>query len=528
MMGIDISKIYSQFIHDKQDSSRTFQWAYDNSFFFFIFIGLLLFLFLAQKDRRLRWALLTGFSFYFYYKAIGYLPYVLLISTIVNYGLGKVLIKDYKEVLKKAALIFGVIFNVGALGYYKYTNFLFSAFANFKGQEYTPLAIIIPMGISYFSFKALSYLFDIYYGSLEKEYSFSDFLLYMVFFPSVMQGPIDKSRDFLPQIDNDYHLDREGAAKGIFLIMSGLIKKVVIADYLRFFLVERVMESPDRFTGVEILIAIYGYAIYIYCNFSGFTDMGIGIAQLMGFKLTDNFNFPYKAKSVAEFWRRWHMSLSSWLQEYLFVPLQMSMRTLRLMGNVLAVFITFVICGVWHGASWNFIIWGALHAFFMAFALAIKKPKENFYKLIRIDRLVKTKAWGVLQVIFTFHLICFTWIVFSIPDLKIIPYGIQMTNNFTFYINIPDSVVMHQMYDQMTMFFKANVFWQFIAAYPMIMVLLVSAFVLHYIPASVYTKAEYYFSKLPIVVQAQVLTLVIWIVTQSRFADSPPPIYFNF
>jgi len=499
-MGLDLQKIIQLFFYDRHD-----RFLLDSSLFFFLFAGLLLFLFLAQNDKKLRYALLLGFSIFFYYRSSGYLPFVLLLSALANYGIGKRLFLDVSERNKQLWLTLGVVANIAGLGYFKYTNFFLQAVADFKHQGFEPLAILIPVGISYFTFKALSYLFDIYYGRIEEQYSFSDFLLYLIFFPAVMLGPIDKARNFLPQVNADYVLTRDDVGHGIFRIMLGLLKKVVIADYI-WIVFNPILDAPEKYTGVEILIAIYASAIKLYCEFSGYTDMGIGIARLMGFRLTENFNFPYKAKSVAEFWRRWHMTLSGWIQEYLFTPLQLSMRNLKLAGNIFAVFISFFLCGMWHGSSWNFIIWGSLHGFFMGFALLIKKPKEKLFKITGFSKIAKTRFWGAVQIIITFHLICFAWIFFSTPNLDAIG----------------------KIYVQMTTFFKPVVFSQFIAAYPQVMLMLVLGYVLHFTPGFLYNKLESLIVKAPLIVQAELLAIVIWVITQFRFADSFPPTYFNF
>ncbi len=500
MMGLDLQKILQLFLYDRHD-----RFMLDSSFFFFLFMGVLLFLFLANNDKKLRYFILTGFSFFFYYRSGGYLPLVLLASAVINFSLGKRLLSNTSDKAKQLWLAAGVVANVALLGYFKYANFFLQNIADLKHQQFEPLTIIVPIGISYFTFKAMSYLFDIYYGSLEEEYTFSDFLLYLLFFPAVMLGPIDKARNFLPQVNADYALSKEDVGIGVYRIMLGLIKKIVIADYI-WIVFNPILDTPEKYTGVEIVIAIYAVAIKLYCEFSGYTDIGIGIARLMGFRLTENFNFPYKAKSVAEFWRRWHMSLTQWIQEYLFTPMQFSLRHLKLIGNVMAVIIAFLLCGMWHGSSWNFIIWGTLHGFYMGFAMLIKKPKEYIYKVTRFEKIVKTKAWGVVQVIITFHLVTFAWIFFNTPSLESVG----------------------KVYSQITTFFKPMVFSQFIAAYPQVMIVLVAGYVLHFTPKIVNEKLEAFVIRMPLIIQAQMLALVIWFVTQFRFADSFPPTYFNF
>ena len=241
----------------------------------------------------------------------------------------------------------------------------------------------------------------------------------------------------------------------------------------------------------------------LYCDFSGYTDLAIGVALLMGFRLMENFNYPYKAKSIAEFWRRWHISLSSWLSDYLFRPLQMSVRSLKVVGNAFAIFVTFLLCGLWHGASWNFILWGALHAGFMSFAILIKSPKQALYHFLRIDRF---KYWSVIQVIFTFHLIAASWVFFR-------------TTNIETAIDV---------FKQIYTFLRPGVFPQFIQAYPVIFGLLIVGFTLHFLPQRLYTLLEEGMTKMPLFGQAALLAVVIWIVSQFKFADIVPFIYFQF
>jgi D-alanyl-lipoteichoic acid acyltransferase DltB (MBOAT superfamily) len=363
----------------------------------------------------------------------------------------------------------------------------------------------MPLGISFYTFKALSYIFDIYYEFLDEQHNFWDFLLYLSYFPNVLEGPIDRATKFIPQIKQWNPLTKEDVGRALTLIMLGLIKKYVIADYIGLNFVNRVFDegSPIRFTGVENLLAMYAYTLQIFCDFSGYTDMAIGISLLMGFRLMENFNYPYKARSIADFWRRWHISLSSWLSDYLFRPLQMSVRSLRVFGNAIAIFVTFLLCGLWHGASWNFIIWGALHATFMSFAILIKSPKDKLYKSLGLD---KSKAWSVVQVIFTFHLIAASWVFFG-------------TRSVTTAM---------QVFGQIYHFFNAGVFPQFVKAYPQIVGLLVIGFGFHFLPRWVYDKTENTIGKIPLIGQALLLAAVIWVVSQVSFSDMVPFIYFQF
>ncbi|MCE1188373.1 MAG: MBOAT family protein [Ignavibacteria bacterium] len=500
MFNFDISKIVQLLQFDKRDPL-----LFGSSLFFLLFIGVLVILQLLNKNVKLKFAFLTLFSFYFYYKASGALVSVLAAVAVGTYILALGIRKFQNTGVRRLLLILGLLGNIGALGYFKYTNFILQAIAQAQQKPFEALQIIVPLGISFYVFKAISYLFDVYWEFFEEDHSFWDFLLYITFFTNLLSGPIDRATSFIPQLKQNPtdSLTNEDIGRALFLIMLGLLKKYVIADYIGLNLVDRVFDAPVRFTGIENLIALYGYTLQIFCDFSGYTDMAIGIALLMGFRLMENFNFPYKATSVADFWRRWHISLSSWLQDYLFKPIQLSVRRMRILGNIIAIVVTFIICGVWHGASWGFIIWGALHAFYMSFSVLIKVPKTFIYEKLHITKL---KVLPVIQTIITFHLIMFAWLFFRMPNLDAVK----------------------EVLNQMVTFLKPDVAIQFIGAYPVIIVLMVIGYVLHFLPGKVYQFIESLVIKAPLSVRIVMVTVVIWIVSQFRFADIVPFIYFQF
>jgi D-alanyl-lipoteichoic acid acyltransferase DltB (MBOAT superfamily) len=400
-------------------------------------------------------------------------------------------------------LIFAVLINLVVLGYFKYTNFFIQVINDLASKNIEALDILIPIGISFYTFKTLNYIFDIYLEKIEPENNFFDFALFVSFFPNLLAGPIDRAEKFLPQVKKELFLSREDVGKGIFLICSGLFKKVVIADYISLNFVDRVMDEPLRFTGVENLFATYGYALQIYCDFSGYSDLAIGLALLLGFKLMDNFNNPYKAASVAEFWRRWHISLSSWLLDYLFKPLQFSLRNLRIFGNALAILITFFLCGLWHGPSWTFIIWGTIHGLLMGFSLFTRTPRTFIWKKLKLQN---TKVQKVFQIFITFNLIAFAWIFFR-------------ANSFQSAIDV---------FSQMINFFHAEVFIQFVQGYPVISALILSGFILHFLPEKVEFKTISLITKTPLLGKAIILAFFIWLSIQVRSADLQPFIYFQF
>lgn len=500
MFQIDFQKVVELLQFDKRDPL-----LFGSSLFFTLFIGLLLLLFLLDRFPKMKFLVITVFSFYFYYKASQWLIWFLLAMAVGNYGIGLFIRKSTQQWIKRTLMIAGVAANLGALIYFKYTNFILQSIAEYKQQPFETLPIIVPLGISFYVFKSISYIMDSYWEFFEEEHSLLDFVLYLSFFPSILSGPIDRATAFIPQLKSNpsISLTKEDIGKALLLIMLGLVKKYVIADYIGLNLVDRVFDSPLRFTGVENLIALYGYTLQIYCDFSGYTDMAIGIALMMGFRLMENFNYPYKAKSVAEFWRRWHISLSSWLQDYLFKPIQMSARALKIFGNIIAIAVTFVLCGLWHGASWNFLIWGALHALFMIFSLITKTPRNWFMDKTGLGKL---KITGFVQTVITFHLIAFAWLFFRMPTLDAVKEVLL----------------------QIGTFFRPGVAPQFVEAYPVITALMIIGYLFHFLPQRLYAASENVIIKAPLFVKVLLLTLAIVLVTQFRFADMVPFIYFQF
>lgn len=476
---------------------------FSTSLFLFSFLIFLVFYNLFGKNKMVRLGLLIVFSLYFYYKAAGYYAGILVLSAAVNFLFARFIASTQKPYLRRIHLALALILNLGILGYFKYTNFILQVISEINKGQFEPLSIFLPIGISFYTFKSLNYVFDVYLEMMEPTRSFRDFCVYVFFFPNILAGPIDRASDFIPQINQDLYLTKEDLGKATFLIIAGLFKKVVIADYISLNFVDRIFDFPLRYTGIENLLAVYGYSLQIYCDFSGYSDMAIGIALFMGFKLMDNFNSPFKATSIADFWRRWHISLSKWLLDYLFKPLQFSIRSLRIVANVIALFVTFVVCGIWHGAGWNFIIWGALHGFMMSFALLVQKPKQKLYKMLRI---ADTKFLKFFQIIITFHLVTFSFLIFRAPDMQVIKDAITQIKDF----------------------FHAEVFIQFAEKMPIILGLMVIGYVLHFMPVKIENGFRKFITALPWYGKAILLVVVIWVASQFKSADIAPFIYFQF
>ena len=281
-------------------------------FIFFLAIYILL----KSYSRTAMMMYVICFSLFFAYKVNGMVMWMLPLTACINYAVTQEM-RLHEGKARKALLTFVVLVDLALLCYFKYTNFLGGVIASLMGGEFTALDIFLPVGISFFTFQSLSYTIDVYRRDIKPLTNLLDYAFYVSFFPQLVAGPIVRARDFIPQIRKPLFVSQEMFGRGIFLIVSGLFKKAIISDYISINFVERIFDNPTLYSGVENLMGVYGYALQIYCDFSGYSDMAIGIALLLGFHFNLNFNSPYKSASITEFWRRWHISLSSWLKDYL-------------------------------------------------------------------------------------------------------------------------------------------------------------------------------------------------------------------
>lgn len=365
---------------------------------------------LNSQNNSKKWFLVVA-SYLFYSAWNPNYLFILFGSSLGNYLLALWMgpLPDGRR--RKILLWLGVAANLALLGVFKYYNFFAAEFANAAMRLGVPvsvkfLEVALPVAISFITFHALSYLIDVYRRVLQPTRSLVDILLYISFFPHLVAGPIVRARDFLSQTvrPSDPQAIRLGFA--VFLILGGLFKKVIVANYLSTELVDNAFQNPLGTSSTDLWLAMYGYALQIYCDFSAYTDIAIGIAMLLGYRFPQNFNQPYRAMSVQDFWRRWHITLSTWLRDYLFIPLGGSRGSA--LSTCAAIMITMLLGGLWHGASWNFVIWGALHGA----ALIV----ERVFGLTGKDArswLPKPLAWFV-----TFHFVCFTWIFFRSQTLE--------------------------------------------------------------------------------------------------------------
>jgi alginate O-acetyltransferase complex protein AlgI len=530
---------------------------------FWLFFILVMVIFSAiHKHFLVRSIFLTVISLFFYFKTSGLFVLLLGLTLIVNYAFGIRVQEAEKDRSKKIYIAASVIFNLLLLGYFKYAYFFTDSFNQlfetnyqivnqfalwgngFFGEGTFVDKILIPIGVSFFTFHNISYVVDIYRKEI-KVTSFYDFTFYVTYFPHLVAGPIVRARDFIPQINQPFTLTKQDFSWSLVQITKGLFKKIVLADYIAVHFIDKIADAPESYPGFVSVLAMWAYSLQIYGDFSGYTDIAIGISRLMGFKLLENFNSPYKAVSVADFWRRWHKSLGSWLRDYLYIPLggnrsggigtyiastiififlifitqwyelifvYIGLMLLYLfcwnyfpklkdyLNRDLNLLITMVVGGLWHGASENFIIWGSMNGLALIFYQYWKK----------ISPYEQSSSWGIRawRIFLTFNFITFTRIWFRLDEagepIKMLEH---IWTNFDFtwpiFVKVLDT-------------YQA-VFW-----------LILIGFILHWLPESWKEKGIRSFAKVPFVFQAILIAFSVFFMYQAISDTFKPFVYFQF
>ena len=395
-----------------------------NSIEFLIFFPIVLFLYYALAPKH-RWVMLLIASYYFYMRWNPAYIVLIVLATAINYFAALGIDKYRQDKLKsKIFLAIGMVTSLGILFIFKYANFVGDILNHIFGflsiqRQFSPIDILLPVGISFYTFQAMSYTIDVYRGTTKVEKSFGYFALFVSFFPQLVAGPIEKSENLLPQLHQDHPFTYENASYGLKLMALGFFKKVVVADNLAPF-VNKIYNAPENYAGGIWLVATFFFAIQIYCDFSGYSDIARGCARMMGIELMRNFRSPYLSASVKDFWRRWHISLSSWFRDYVYIPLGGSRRAFPIV--CLNVFITFTLSGVWHGANYTFIVWGMLHGFYLVICNLLNRrstaaPQKAPSRMHWLKSAVFT--------LFTFALVCFAWIFFRANSMSDAMYVIR-------------------------------------------------------------------------------------------------------
>ena len=474
---------------------------FNSGLFLFLFAGFLLFYALLRRSTSVRIIYVILFSLYFYYKSSGVYFLLLVFAAASDYWIARALYRTRRPWLRRSWVVLSIAVNIGMLGYFKYTNFLIDISNRLFGEGFLQFRnIFLPVGISFFVFQSLSYTIDIYRRQLRPLDRWTDYLFYLSFFLQLVAGPIVRAKDFIPQIRRPLHVSREMFGTGVFLILTGLFKKAIVSDYISLNFVDRIFDEPLLYSGFECLAGIYGYALQIYCDFSGYSDMAIGIALLLGFRFPKNFDSPYKAATITEFWRRWHISLSTWLRDYLYIPLGGNRKgRVRTYINLL---ITMLLGGLWHGAAMRFVLWGALHGA----ALALHKLWLKFVPRAKATGAEMSWGWRIAGIFFTFNLVCFGWLMFRAESMQTV------------------SLMLHQIFSN----FNLAVAPQVLKGYLSVFLLMGAGYALHMLPASADRTAQRIVAASPTVVQVLLAAGMIWCVMQIKSSDIQPFIYFQF
>jgi alginate O-acetyltransferase complex protein AlgI len=366
---------------------------------------------------KYRWILLLAASCFFYMAFIPYYILILAATILIDY-FAAIFIENSTGRKRKLYLIVSIISTCLVLFVFKYYNFFIGNFNSISkavdwNYSLNALSILLPIGLSFHTFQSLSYVIEVYRGKFKAERHFGIYSLYVMFYPQLVAGPIERPQNILPQLHGHNDFNYNNAREGLLLMLQGFFKKLVIADRLAVF-ANLVYNNPQDYHGFEVIVATIFFAIQIYCDFSGYSDIAIGSAKVMGYNLMKNFDKPYFAKSISEFWKRWHISLSTWFKDYVYVPLGGNrVSKWRWFFNL---FFTFMISGFWHGANWTFIIWGALHGFYLIFAIVLQDVRNRLNRwlgLIQFPRLLSG-----LQIFTTFVLVTFAWIFFRANSLS--------------------------------------------------------------------------------------------------------------
>lgn len=548
---------------------------------FWIFFLLVMVVFsYFHKWKLVRSIFLTAVSVFFFYKSSGLYVLLLGLSIGVNYYLGMRIYKARSALRSKWIIAFSALFNLIILCYFKYAYFFTESFNEmfhtdselvnhlaqfgngFFGEGTFVEKILLPVGVSFFTFQNISYVVDIYRKEIKPVNNFFHYSFFVTFFPQLVMGPIVRARDFIPQITQPFSLNKDQFSWAVIQIMKGLIKKLVIADFLVMHFIDKIVFVPESYPGYVSVLAMWAYSLHIYADFSGYTDISIGLSRLMGFELKPNFNSPYKALNVGDFWRRWHMSLGSWLKDYLYIPLGGN-RTGSI-GSYIAIFfififlffvtqwyellyvyagltviyviglfaiknfkqyvhrdlnllITMVVGGIWHGPSENFVIWGAMNG---AALIIYKYWKQiSFYE--------KSKSWIATfwKIFFTFNFITFTRIWFKLDEARTTELnpgkGLSLEEADRLPMTMLEQIWYH--FD-----FTWSSFVTVLGTYQAVFWIMLGGFIIHWLPNKIKSMYERAFTALPIPVQAVAVAIIVILIYQAIGAEQPRFVYLAF
>ncbi|MGP1591828.1 MAG: MBOAT family O-acyltransferase [Prevotella multiformis] len=477
-------------IQDKSWSLCTLAFMASFLVFFAIYIGL--------NRYRQPWtkAYVIAFSLFFAYKANGILMLMLPITAISSWYLTRFMMRLRRGKIRRSGLAIVILAELTPLLYYKYTDFTLEILHEILHSNFSPEKMLLPVGISFFTFQAISYTVDVYKGRYPKTAELTDYAFYLTFFPLLIAGPITRAEVLLPQVGRPREdIDSGLVYKGLWLIICGMVKKALIADYIAQYN-NIVFDAPAVQSGFGDLMGVLGFSVQIYCDFSGYSDLAIGVAALMGYELKDNFNFPYQSLNLTEFWHRWHISLSTWFRDYLYIPLGGNRR--GALRTYLNSFLAMIVAGLWHGASWMFVAWGVLHGIGL---VVHKLCKNNGLDRIPDNTAVKAISWCL-----TFGYVTFAWIFFRSPD---------MATATTLMTNILQTTSLSDAYT-------------FLMEYPLWLIVVLISLELHSIRGNDYSWLQDRFVHAPWLVKLGIFALVLQLAINFSQHSIQPFIYTQF
>ncbi len=447
-----------------------------------------------KKSRAKMVIFVVCFSLYFYYKSSGLFFLMLIGTSFVDWFISRKIYHMKSRSPRRVLMWFSILLSLSILGYFKYANFFLWNWNQMVEGNFQPLDIILPVGISFYTFQSISYVVDVYKGKIAPTRYWIDYLFFLSFFPALVAGPIVRADYFLPQLKNNKEASLREIYGGLWLIIVGIVKKALIADYISQYN-DLIFNDPSLYTGVQTLMGVLGYTMQIYCDFSGYSDMAIGLALIMGFKLGINFDSPYQSRNLTEFWRRWHISLSSWLRDYVYIPLGGNRKgTFRTYVNN---FLTMLIGGLWHGAAWKFVFWGAMHGV----GLAVHKACKPVLKRIPDNFVTIFIFWAL-----TFTYVSLLWVFFRAASFE---DSILIIRNI--FVNFD--------WMQIPQFFEARKVW---------CIMMIVLIIFHFIPQRWADFTEEMFARSPWILKLLVFLFVIQLVIEFMSEEVAPFIYFQF
>lgn len=450
----------------------------------------------TRRSRTVMVIFVLLFSFFFYYKSSGAFVGLLAATSVIDWTLSRVIVRNESKSVRRLCVGLSLAFSLGVLGYFKYANFFMMNLTALAGGNFQPLDLILPVGISFYTFQSVSYMIDVYKGCVKPARRWIDYAFFLSFFPALVAGPIVRAKDFLSQISEHRPATRHDLYYGFWLVLTGIVKKAVIADYIAQYN-DLIFQNPTGYNAFETLMGVAGYTMQIYCDFSGYSDMAIGLALIMGFRLNENFNFPYKSRNLTEFWHRWHISLSTWLRDYIYIPLGGNRKgTLRTYANNMA---TMLIGGLWHGAAWKFVFWGGMHGAGLAVHKALR-PHLGPWSDARVFRCM---SWIV-----TMTFVACLWVFFRADTW----HDSWLVLRQMFTGGWPGSAGIRA-------FASARALW---------LVLMCAIIIAHAMPAGFWPRMGERFVRAGFIPKLLIFIIIVQTVLQLQGEDVAPFIYFQF